>query len=201
MKRPGGNHTAAESRRRRPDHVNRLSKLVSLADDVLEPATDESWSRLERMLHTRFPASHKRLLKTFGTGVFGGRLLLMNPSAELDWRSEYSARWAHGVASLLAGAFPKYSFQLDEGGLLPFAMTADGVYLCFDRGQGGVSSWGVRVCSLHDRWTQGMNLSSAELISHLATGEGRLKSALRLKLWRAGEAVFKPSPYITVPLV
>ncbi|MCH1505287.1 MAG: hypothetical protein L7V86_17015 [Verrucomicrobiales bacterium] len=42
-----------------------------------------------------------------------------------------------------------------------------------------------------------MNLSSSgELFSHLATGEGRLKTALRLKLWRQGEDVFKPSPYL-----
>ncbi|MDB4491783.1 SMI1/KNR4 family protein [bacterium] len=177
--------------------MNRLSKHASVTDDVLEPATDESWDRLERMLETKLPASHKRLLKTFGTGVFGGRLLLLNPSAEADWRSKYSARWAHGVASLFGGAFPKYNFRLEDNGLLPFAMTSDSVYVCFDRSEGGdVSSWGLRICSLHDRWKQGANLSSAELLSHLATGEGRFKSALRLKLWCSGETVFKPSPYL-----
>ena len=72
--------------------MSHLCKHLSLADDVEEPATEESWDRLERIPHTKFPASHKRLLKTFITEVFGGRVLLFNPSAEMDWRSEFRGR-------------------------------------------------------------------------------------------------------------
>ena len=57
MKHPGGgNDTASASRRRGPGIVNRLSKHASVTDDVLEPATDEPWDRLERMLETKFTA-------------------------------------------------------------------------------------------------------------------------------------------------
>lgn len=195
MKQPSSYHAESVSGRRGPDFVKRLSKHAALENDVLEPATDAAWDRLQRMLGTKFPSPHKRLLKTFGTGVFGGRLLLLNPSAEQDWRSEYSARWAHGVTSLLRGGFPKLNWELEEGGLLPFGMTMDGAYLCFDREAG--PSWSIRVCSIRDHWTRRSNLSSAEFLCQLATGEGRLKSELRLKLWRPGELIFRPTPYLT----
>ena len=106
MKSPGG---SSKSRRgvavRGPDFVAKLWK-VALPESVIEPATEGSWARVERMLGVKFPANHRSILKRFGTGVFGGRLLLLNPAAERDWRSEFSARWVHGVSSLLRGAFP-----------------------------------------------------------------------------------------------
>ena len=195
MKHPGDPSGKVSLKKRGPDLVARLANHAGLSAEALEPATDAAWDRLERMLGCQFPASHRRLLKTFGTGIFGGRLLLLNPSAELDWRSEFSARWVHGVASMLRGAFPKQNFQVEEGGLLPFGMTSDSSYLCFDRA-GAPATWGVRICSLRDHWTQRTSLTSVELLSHLAQGDGRLKSELRLRLWRPGEPTFQSASYL-----
>ncbi len=173
----------------------RLSKLVAV-DEPFEPATDEAWDRLERMLRTKFPSSHRRLLKRFGTGVFGGRLLYLNPAAEQDWRSEYSARWAHGVASMLGGAFPELDFNLTDDGLLPFAMTGESVYLCFDRTDPMPSHWTVRICSLPDKWTKPTSLTSAALLCDLAGEESVLPKAASMRLWRPGQPVFEASSYL-----
>ncbi|MFT4638238.1 MAG: hypothetical protein ACI8T1_001557 [Verrucomicrobiales bacterium] len=117
--------------KRGPDFAAKLWH-VAAPELVIEPATEDSWARLERMLGVKLPANLRSVLKRFGTGIFGGRLLKLNPSAEQDWRSEFSACWVHGVSGLLGRAFRQLSFDAAKGGLIPIGMTAD-IYLPLPR--------------------------------------------------------------------
>ena len=182
----------------RSDFVAKLQRLAELNGGVIEAATDDQWARLERMLGLKLPVAYKRLLKVFGTGAFGGRTLLLNPSAERDWRSEFSARWAHGVSGLLSGAFPKLSFYPEKHGLLPFGMTIESDYLCFDRREANPNAWTVTVCSLHKRIVRKTKFSAPEFLYRLFENHGSqaaLPKVLIAELKEDGP-VFQPQPYL-----
>ncbi len=174
-----------------------LGKLKGLAlgdQDCLELPDDSQWTRLERMLHQRLPKDLKQLVSVFGTGVFGGRILLLNPAAEQDWRSEFSARWAHGIVSMLSGAFPNLTFFPACDGLLPIGMTAESDYLCLHLNDGTIT-----VCSLHQRKATKTRFRLAEFL-HRLLGDDMPRNHVTKTLqrqWCDPEApAFEPKPYL-----
>ncbi len=187
---------AARSNAMAPDDFTRLRSLIK-ARGLLERPTKEHWRRTERMLRVELPASHKRVVSAYGTGIFGGRLLLLNPAAEEDWRAEFSARWVHGVASMLSGAIREAAFYPDPNGLLPIGMTQDSHYLCLVPSSPNPDKWTIAVCSLLDRRLWAARHDLPGFLYRLFALESRhrtLDKEIYVKLRRLGPE-FEPQPY------
>ncbi|MFD5323493.1 hypothetical protein [Streptomyces sp. NPDC127092] len=123
-----------------------LDTLVRLCPPPSDPPPSVDWTRTERALGTALPADYKRLVETYGEGVFDETIWLLVPDSAHDDCDLYAQTTERD--EILAGLweFEAKPVGLEEAGarVLPWA---------FEEGTGAFLYWLARPGQHPDDWT------------------------------------------------
>ncbi|MFJ2025087.1 hypothetical protein ACIODW_14980 [Streptomyces sp. NPDC087897] len=140
-----------------------LDTLVRLCRPPADPPPAVGWARAESALGTALPADYKRLVETYGDGVFDETIRLLVPDSAHDDCDLYAQTAER--EEILAGLwkFEERPAGLREAGarVLPWA---------FEEGTGAFLYWLVRPGLHPDAWTVLHHEGRGPLWEHHETG-------------------------------
>ncbi|MFD0141332.1 MULTISPECIES: SMI1/KNR4 family protein [unclassified Streptomyces] len=143
--------------------LNALDALVRLCPPPAGPPPAVDWARAERALGTALPADYKRLVGTYGDGIFTDTIWLLVPGSAYDDCDLYAQ--AAERDEILAGLweFEAKPVELLEPGarVLPWA---------FEEGTGAFLYWLARPGRQPDEWTVLYNEGRGPLWEHHEVG-------------------------------
>ncbi|MGK5642843.1 hypothetical protein ACSNOK_31750 [Streptomyces sp. URMC 126] len=140
-----------------------LDALVRLCPPPTDPPPPVDWEKAERALGTALPADYKRLVETYGAGLFDDTIWLLAPdSAHADCDLHAQTRERDEILPAL-WKFEEKPACLREAGarVLPWA---------FEEGTGAFLYWLVRPGRHPDDWTVLYNEGRGPLWEHHDTG-------------------------------
>ena len=140
-----------------------LDALVRLCPPPADPPPAVDWAAAERALGTALPADYRRLVDTYGDGIFDDTIWLLVPDSaytDCDLRTQTTERGE--ILAHLWEFEPKPAELLEEGArVLPWA---------FEEGTGAFLYWLARPGRLPDEWTVLYNEGRGPLWEHHDTG-------------------------------
>lgn len=141
-----------------------LDDLVRLCPPPAEPPPAVDWTQAERALGSGLPSDYKRLVETYGDGVFDETVWLLVPDSAHD-DCDLVAQTAEReeiLGRLWAAGEEKPALLLEEGArVLPWA---------HEEGTGAFLYWLVRPGQDPDAWTVLYNEGRGPLWEHHDTG-------------------------------
>ncbi|MEJ3744763.1 SMI1/KNR4 family protein [Actinomycetes bacterium KLBMP 9797] len=126
-----------------------LPKLVRLVPPPAEPARPD-WDEVERDLRLRLPTDYKGLVDRYGDREFGGFLRLLDPRVLALTAREILDDEAPLREQEDPAQYP-YPFHPEPGGLLGWATTHNGDWLCWLTA-GEPDAWPVVVWQRRPMW-------------------------------------------------
>ncbi|MET3985780.1 SMI1/KNR4 family protein [Streptomyces sp. PvR034] len=144
--------------------VDAVDALVRFCPPPADPPPAVDWEGTERALGVALPADYKRLVETYGDGVFDGTIWLLVPGSayqDCDLRLRTAER-DEDLAYLWEAGEAKPAELLEAGArVLPWA---------FEEGTGAFLYWLVRPGQHPDEWTVLYNEGRGPMWEHHATG-------------------------------
>ncbi|MFI2645111.1 SMI1/KNR4 family protein [Streptomyces sp. NPDC018610] len=141
-----------------------LDHLIRLCPPPVDPPPAVDWPEAEEALGTALPADYKRLVETYGDGVFDGTIWLLVPDSAYDDCDLHAQ--AVERAEILAELW-------DAGEERPAGLSEPGARIlpwAFEEGTGAFLYWLARPGQRPDAWTVLYNEGRGPLWEHHGTG-------------------------------
>jgi hypothetical protein len=156
-----------------------LAALVSLVEPPPHPTRPDTidWDEFSRRNGFDAPLDYRVLMTRYGTGGFGTAALPggwlytldpFDPVATLTQQSDWDRRNARGLQRQFPEQYPRWPMWPEDGGLLPWANTADGDLVGWWT-VGTPDRWGTRFFGRSDEFEE-FEFGAVEFIGRLLSG-------------------------------
>ncbi|MBK9941442.1 MAG: SMI1/KNR4 family protein [Kouleothrix sp.] len=154
--------------------IQELVTVLTPPNVPIETGNSDSWPSIEKALETPLPSDYKEYINTFGTGIIGYLIRVLNPFSSrplfalffqvneiISTRKWYKAKFGDDWCP-----YPLYP---EPDGLLPWANTIDGDAL-FWYTRGRPETWPIVVAEVKSKDFEVFDLPTTSFLRQVITG-------------------------------